>query len=180
MYKRVIDSCCKGIRLWSNCEDFAQCHKGGFFKPSKTENTSFVPATLDRFAKQIETVSPYVERIISFSLTHYYSYTSGNGDFYDALLYYLKTGNIPKEKPVWNKEPEAEGASLRWGKPSAEFGIAYYRVIKNRRFFVRLDRKNGVLPCEITDNSMKTGDEYGVEATDVFGNRTEFAYIKSK
>lgn len=91
MYRAAVDKAGKGVRLWANCENFTQCHKGLLFGPDKTENTAFIPADPARFQKQLQIVSPYVENIITFSYNHYCSpQTVGSREYYDAYADYYK------------------------------------------------------------------------------------------
>ncbi|HBL84738.1 MAG: hypothetical protein A2Y17_01890 [Clostridiales bacterium GWF2_38_85] len=175
MYKRVVENCGKGLRFWSNCENFTQCHTGKFLLPKKTENTVFITSTLDRFITQIETVSPYVEKIISFSLSHYYSAVVGYEDYYNALLHYLKTGNRPTDSPVWVTKgiKDAESKQISWQMPETSHGVAYFRITKNNSFLLRIDRNENKINCELSDSLMQPENYYEITAVDVWGNKSE-------
>ena len=73
MYAAAVEGCGKGVRLWANCENFTSTDAGN------------VPAPLDRFTRQLSTASKYAEKLICFSMNHFYSpYTDEAA--YDAYL----------------------------------------------------------------------------------------------
>ncbi len=61
MYDAAVGSSPAALRLWANCECFTSTDGGN------------VPAPLDRFVRQMETASRYAEKIVCFSLDHFYS-----------------------------------------------------------------------------------------------------------
>ena len=69
MYAAAVASAPVKLRLWANCENFAAGEDGN------------VPAPVERFARQTETAARYAEKIVCFSLDHYYS------PFVDAAAY---------------------------------------------------------------------------------------------
>ena len=72
MYAAAVEGSGKGVRLWANCENFT---------------ADYSSAPIDRFARQLGTAARYTERIICFSMNHYYSpYTDAAA--YEAYLRY--------------------------------------------------------------------------------------------
>ena len=73
MYAAAVRSAAADVKLWANCENFTAAQAGGPFSPPANGLTQNEPAPIDRFVWQMETASHYVEKIVCFSMNHYYS-----------------------------------------------------------------------------------------------------------
>ena len=76
MYRAAVDASDRGVVLWANCENFAPGEGGN------------APADMDRFTRQLAVAARYTDRIVCFSMNHFYSpYIDAVA--YDAYLRYL-------------------------------------------------------------------------------------------
>lgn len=112
----------KGLKLWANLETFDYV------------NNSTV--TLDRIVKQMYMEQPCVDKIISFSYTHYYSPNNIDPGFNKAYYKYVKTGTILRNKLSKPKNLRIEKMGdnefrIIWDKPSNTKNICGYRVYRN-------------------------------------------------
>ncbi|MFA7099804.1 MAG: DUF4434 domain-containing protein [Eubacteriales bacterium] len=83
-----------GLAFWANNEDFTSTAK---------------PAPLDRFVKQMEIASEYVEGFVTFAYSHYYSPDKVNPAIHAAYVNYYNTGEY--EKPASSqRQDEYTGA----------------------------------------------------------------------
>ncbi len=71
-----------GLQLWANAETF-----------DYVNNSS---ASLDRFINQLKLEQPCVDKIVSFSYSHYYSPNNINPGFNKAYSQYVKEGGLKK------------------------------------------------------------------------------------
>ena len=74
MYRAAVDNAPVELKLWANCECFTSAiETSSPFGPPANGLTENTPAPLDRFERQLDIASKYAERVISFSVNHYYS-----------------------------------------------------------------------------------------------------------
>jgi len=110
-----------GLQFWSNAENF--------------EPNFWVAAPLQRFVKQTQIVNPYVDKIISFSYTHYYSPNQKTAKFQKTYLEYLKTGILKENAPqsISNLRVVTHDNQfiLAWDESSAKENVAGYYVYEN-------------------------------------------------
>lgn len=119
--KKAVDSK-KGLKFWANAENFDYVNKSS--------------VTLDRFIKQLEFEQPCVDKIISFSYSHYYSPNNVNSGFNEAYFQYVKTGEliqtkVPKPKNLNVKSIGKDEFKLTWNRPDRHKNICGYRVYRN-------------------------------------------------
>ncbi len=159
-----------GMLYWANIENFV--HK------------DWSSATLQRFIAQMEQVRPYVENIITFSYSHYYSPNNIAGGFHETYLNYLKTGLLECEKPTPPREVRIRKLGgneykISWSPGTDNIGIYGYQVYRNGMiiFTTAQQRKYGGNPggllLEYIDRpSMfrSKGISYSVSALDFAGN----------
>lgn len=184
MYRKVVDEANKGVILWANCENFAQCHSGSFLVPSKTEYTAFITSPLNRFVSQMNIVSPYVDNIIVFSYNHYYSPQKIQDRVYnDTYIDYLRNYELDTQKPTAPTRIDTSYRSngqlaINWNAGTDNIGIAGYRVYKNGNFLVRRDVSSSVADptnyplYSCLDKNFSTSEKtiYEVECFDGAGN----------
>lgn len=178
IYSEAVKTADADIKLWANCENFtlafADTAFDGIFTRPATENTEAVPATLDRFTRQMKTAAKYAENIITFSYNHYYSPELVSPAYMEAYLDYAANGYVlESEAPTaceFGKQAADGGVRLTWSPASDNFGIAYYRIEKNGKFLTRIETCYTVPELAYTDIGGTLGDEYTITAFDVAGN----------
>lgn len=181
IYGEAIKACNADVKLWANVECFTTATPDtltdGITGPAATENTVYVPATLDRLERQMKVASAYAENIITFSFNHYYSLKFASSMFMDTYKDYIDNGFVLEEQA-----PEAvtglakavteNGVTLTWNEAEDNFGVAYYRIEKNGRFLMRVETfAGGELICNDAKGSAK--DVYTVTAFDAAGNASQ-------
>ncbi len=105
------------IQFWANIEQFDQ--------------RFWTTATMDRIAKQIEIVRPYVQGYISFAYSHYYSPKHKSPAFHKAHSTYMKTGKMADfatPRAIENLQIVADSDStfLTWEITSDDSSVGYY------------------------------------------------------
>ncbi len=178
MYYLAMDICDAEIRLWANCENFtsaiAPAFGEGIFNPHSTENVVYVPATLDRFIRQMDIASYYCENIITFSYTHYYSENQVSSAFIETYRDYVAGGFVlESEAPIMGEAVKAatdEGIELSWSEAEDNIGISHYRIEKNGEFLCRAETFDGYHRLSCTDESGTIDDVYTIVAYDAAGN----------
>lgn len=178
LYSEAVKTADADIRLWANCENFtlafADTAIDGILTRPATENTEAVPATLDRFTRQMKTAAKYAENIITFSYNHYYSPELVSPAYIETYLDYVKNGYVLEgEAPVmggFRKSAVDGGVSLDWDAASDNFGIAYYRIEKNGKFLTRIETCYSSPELVYADIGGSVGDEYTITAYDAAGN----------
>lgn len=178
IYAKAVESCDADVKLWANVECFtspvADSLTDGILGPEVTENTVYIPATLDRVARQMDVASAYAENIITFSFNHYYSLKYASSMFMDTYKDYLANGYVleseaPEAVTEFTKTETAEGVELKWNESGDNFGVAYYRIEKNGKFLARAEFFAGG-DAVYTDINGNIGDSYSITAFDAAGN----------
>lgn len=179
MYSVAAKYASADVKLWANCENFtsaiAPSFGEGILNPPSTENTVYVPVTLDRFAKQMDVASKYCENIITFSYSHYYCPEQVSSVYIDTYNDYVKNGyGLEKEAPVMSdsltKTETAEGIELTWEEAEDNIGISHYRILKNGKFLMRAETFDGYHRTSAVDAGGKISDVYTIIAYDGAGN----------
>ncbi|GHT15327.1 hypothetical protein AGMMS4956_15040 [Bacteroidia bacterium] len=155
-----------GLLFWSNVENF--------------EQHSWVSATMDKYAQQIEMERPYVSGMITFAYSHYYSPLACNRMLHDAYVYYYKNGCLPEvavPKPVSNATLTKDGQGnnvLQWTLPEAEPNLLGVRIYKNSNLIRYLQTdKTGVCVTSFTDeNSLLSDLTYQITTYNVIGKES--------
>ena len=177
IYGEAIKYANADVKLWANVECFisatADTLTDGITGPAATENTVYVPATLDRVVRQMEIASAYAENIITFSFNHYYSLKYASPMFMEVYKDYLVNGELEKSAPEavtgLEKKETADGIELTWNEAEDNFGVAYYRIERDGRFLMRVETfAGGELICKDAKGKMKY--TYTVTAFDAAGN----------
>ena len=180
LYSEAVKSSKADVKLWANVECFttpyADTLTDGIFNPEKTENTVYVPATLDRVITQMEIASGYAENIITFSFNHYYGLKFASPAFMETYKDYLVKSVLEKEAPKavtgLTKNAADNGITLTWNEAEDNFGVVYYRIEKNGSFLARVETFAGG-ETVLTDESGSLSDIYTVTAWDAAGNASE-------
>lgn len=178
IYGEAIKSCDKDVKLWANVECFTMPFEDtltdGVFSPEKTENTAYIPATLDRVTMQMDIASAYAENIITFSFNHYYSLKYASPMFMETYKDYLANdfvleGEAPCEVENFTKQAVDGGVKLTWSEAEDNFGVAYYRIEKDGKFLVRVETYAGGDLVYLDEGASSEG-VYTITAYDAAGN----------
>lgn len=123
-----------GLSLWANIETFDR----------DISNSS----TIDRFIEQMKNVQPFVDNIVTFGYSHYYSPNVTAPGFHSSYLYYLKNGQVYKTEP---KDPQEmkitklRNGSVRiaWQAPESVPDICEYIIYRNGTIIKRVQVERG-------------------------------------
>lgn len=186
MYYMAVNESDADLKLWANCENFtlaiADGVGAGWLTRPASENVVSVPATLDRFTRQMEIASHYCENIITFSYTHYYSENQVSSVFMQTYRDYLaKDFTLETQAPVmgeFNKAQGENGVELSWTMAKDNIGISHYRIEKNGKFLCRAETFDGTHRLSYTDESGNIGDTYTIVAYDGAGNQSNTVAAK--
>lgn len=163
--KKAVDTK-EGVLFWANTETF--------------DHTNWNSAFIDRFVKQMQYASPFVDNIMTFAYSHYYSPNNVNDGFHKAYVKYILNDSIPKippEAPKWFvfKEKEKGLYCIKFGnvldKKTAAFKIL---CGKEEIFSYEVQRKYGgrgdLKLKEITHRSNSSNPKYYIVVYDFWGN----------
>jgi len=118
--KKAVDTK-PGLLFWANTENF--------------EHRYWSSAPLNRFLQQMKIVSKYVDNIITFSYSHYYSPNNIDGRLHEMYLDYLKNGSLQEAefKPPEKLTVKRIGLVHRitWEEPDNPTGIFGYELFRN-------------------------------------------------
>ncbi|MBR6567288.1 MAG: DUF4434 domain-containing protein [Clostridia bacterium] len=179
MYSIAAKYASANVKLWANCENFtsaiAPSFGEGILNPPATENTVYVPVTLDRFTKQMNIAAKYCENIITFSYNHYYCPEQVSSVYIDTYKDYLDNGygletEAPLMKGDFTKTETSEGIALAWEEAEDNIGISHYRILRNGEFLCRAETFDGYHRTSAVDAEGKIGDTYTIIAYDGAGN----------
>ena len=100
-----------------------------------------------------------MKRLITFAYSHYYSPYNTLEGFHNAYSYYLKNGELEKEKPSAPGNvtlcSENGVVVLEWDASNDNLGVVGYNVYRNGELLENICAKRG-------DNAVKVpGDRYG-------------------
>ncbi len=168
------------IRFWSNCENF-DYSKGG--EP--------ISCSMDRFSRQMEIVAKYCETTITFAYSHYYSSYNTLEGFHNAYSYYLKNGELEKEKPSapGNVSLRSENGVvvLNWDASNDNLGVVGYNVYRNGELLENICAQRGDNAVKVPEIDTTTTDWdaekidgsviYGIAAFDASGNESEIVTV---
>lgn len=177
--RKAVDSK-SGLKLWANAETFDYV------------NSSTV--TLDKLVKQMEMEQPCVDKIISFSYSHYYSPNNIDPGFNEAYSKYVKKGELPYSRPSVPKNLRVQTINkyefrLTWDKPKNDKNICGYKVYRNGVLIYNpiIQRKYGgkkgefylsVIDRPILKSNVKSYI-YEVKAVDFSGNTSRASKVVS-
>ncbi|MCH3965586.1 MAG: DUF4434 domain-containing protein [Clostridium sp.] len=171
--RKAVDSK-SGLKLWANVETFDYV------------NNSTV--TLDRLLQQMEMEQPCVDKIVSFSYSHYYSPNNIDPGFNQAYSEYVRKGKLPHNKINTPKNLRVQTINkdefkLIWDKPKNDKNICGYKVYRDGILIYNpmVQRKYGGKKKEfylsvIDRPILKTNTKsytYEVKAVDFSGNMSE-------
>lgn len=159
-----------GLRFWSDAETFDQ--------------RFWTSAPIDRFVKQMQLVSPYVGKIITFAYSHYYSPVNGDDLFHHRYLDYVKTGKLPEVKkilpPVNTRMTKLnDKVVLEWDDAESNSPVSGYYVYKNGKLAANIQyRKLKDLKREFTDQQPGSNVLYEVSTYNAVGNESGRIHFK--
>lgn len=138
-----------GLLFWSDTEIF--------------DSEGYNSATLDRFVAQMKSVQPYVDNIVTFAYSHYYSPNITSTGFHEDYLYYIKNGelenNIPEAPSRLRKVKLSNGdISLIWKAPREVSNICGYMVFRDGKLIKRIQVQR--------DTKGNAPDTYFIDSTE--------------
>jgi len=118
-----------GISLWVNVETF--------------NIQDWSSATMDRFVKQLNDLKPYVDGIMTFAYSHYYSPGIIDSGFHETYMEYVRTGKletIPPSAPENLQAAKEDDGTvlLEWSASSDNIGVCGYYVFRNGERIAKL------------------------------------------
>lgn len=145
-----------GVLLWSDTETF----------DSKEWNS----ATLDRFVEQLKGVQPYVDNIVTFAYSHYYSPNVAALGFHKAYLYYVNNGVLENHtplSPIHLKKIKLKNGdiSLSWTAPFNTENICGYAIYRDGILIKRIQ-----VPRKGMENTFKTSFVDNIAGRDLSRN----------
>lgn len=171
--RRAVDTK-PGLLFWGNIENF--------------DHRFWSSAPLKRFLNQMEIVSRHVDKIITFSYSHYYSPNNIDKRLHEMYIEYLRTGSLPAEKPkppakLVIKRAGVSGRRIIWEEADTPEGVFGYELFRNgKKIFATYEqRKYGgkpqVSPGSYLDRSVLKwrpwGTVYEVRTVDFAGNTSK-------
>lgn len=166
MYASAVKSCDKDILLWANCECMTVAQDDTPFMPPETIEKENATVTLDRFVRQMEIASRYVDNIITFSYNHYISPLSVNPVYHYTYLDYLENGKLEAEAPSAVRNVSVKDGELIWEAAEDNIGIAYYLIYDNGEPVARIEG-NTELQYKAT-----AAQKYSIVTVDGAGNKS--------
>ncbi len=160
-----------GLLFWANVETF--------------DHVNWYSATLKRFVYQMKIEKPFVENIITFAYSHYYSPNNIDEGFHNNYLQYIDEGKIKKSEPEFPKVVKVKKINddkflIKWSQRKKHSQIAGYKVYCNGKevYFAMVQRKYGgnvnISLNEFTHNTKLKKPKYEVRACDFWGNLSKY------
>ena len=163
-----------GLLFWANVETF--------------NHINWSSAPLNRFIKQMNIESVYVDNIMTFAYSHYYSPNNINDGFHKTYLSYIEKGFLENDPPtspgnLRAKQLQKNKISLSWEPSSDNVGIYGYEVYCNNVmiFSTNVQRLYGGKKADLLTNFVDTPKlnlkeqklTYEVSAMDFAGNMSK-------
>ncbi|MBE3584498.1 MAG: DUF4434 domain-containing protein [Limnochordaceae bacterium] len=163
-----------GLLFWSDAETFVQA--------------DWSSAPLSRFVRQLREVAPYVDNIISFAYTHYYSPNLVDPGFHRTYVDYVRSGGqLDSEPPspptnvratVLTSSYTPPSVSVEWDAAQDNLGVYSYTVYRDGQpvATTKVARpghpEDAALLLNYVDTNVHPGHayRYEVRATDFAGN----------
>ncbi len=152
-----------GLKFWANVETF--------------DHRFWTNASLSRFTNQMEVVDPYVNKIITFAYTHYYSPYQVNKQFHDAYSIYYNSGKLPKisePKPISQLKINVGNKliKLTWKSPEDKKNLVGYFIYRDGTLIGSI--QNNISDCnvEFVDKNIYKNSVYEVSSYNVIGNES--------
>ncbi len=159
-----------GLKFWSDTETFVSSDWSG--------------APINRFVRQMQAVSPYVDKQITFAYSHYYSPNIVNDGFHKTYTGYVKSGILDKDAPTapkgFSAVPGSDGkAYLKWESSSDNIGVCGYYVYRNGKMVANLqvprksmtdDQQEAPVSMEDVYPDAQKTYSYEIKAYDFAGN----------
>ena len=119
--KKAVDTK-EGLHFWANNEDF------------DLSNSSTAP--LNRFLKQLQISSSYVEAHVTFAYSHYQHPDMGKTGYHNAYKTYYETGKLPENtltapEVSFDMEEDGSAVTLSGSIQNPDKTVAGIRILKN-------------------------------------------------
>ncbi|BEG97771.1 hypothetical protein BSYN_00360 [Bacteroides sedimenti] len=153
-----------GLKFWANVEIFDQ--------------RFWTTASLGRFRKQLDAVNPYVNKIITFAYSHYYSPLQVNKQYHNAYMEYCNTGELPK---LSAPDPVSEStlkinkngrAALKWKSPENKTNLLGYYIYKDGNLLVNIPYNESASIIEYVDKNKFQNNLYEISTYNANGNES--------
>ncbi|HHU27289.1 MAG TPA: DUF4434 domain-containing protein [Bacteroidales bacterium] len=161
-----------GLQFWSDAETFEQKY--------------WASAPLNRFVEQLNLTAPYVEKVITFAYSHYYSPNVVNKKFHEAYLYYVKNGKLP-DTPQPPPVSEVSGKrtsnilNLTWKAPGDISNVVGFYIYKDGEKIGNIQfAKDDKFESKFTDDNALTGKLHTYEVSTYNSIGKESARIKAQ
>lgn len=166
-----------GLRFWANTETF--------------DISDWTSAPLNRFIRQMNDVSTYVDDWVTFAYSHYYSPNVIIPGYHQTYTDYVKSGILEEIPPTAPEGLTGEflkdgRIKIAWEPSSDNMGVCGYYIFKNGRQTakiqaLRADRPDLVKSPEtsviLEENQFWETDVFEVQAFDFAGNVSEKAVL---
>lgn len=156
-----------GLAFWANIENFQQFKVFG--------EDRFVTAPFSRMIKQKEAVESFVERIICFAYSHYYSPLLVREDYHKAYLEYVKSGSSPTPGVPGRVNSAVKevgtGVALTWSIVT-KTDVDGFAIYKNGSLLIKLQVMQDSFPGYFFDYEGKSSDSYQISAYNINGEES--------
>ncbi|MBV4427987.1 DUF4434 domain-containing protein [Clostridium tyrobutyricum] len=160
-----------GLLFWANVETF--------------NHNDWSSAPIKRFIKQMRLENPFVDNIITFAYSHYYSPNNINNGFhraYKTYLYQHKIHNKSPHAPKWSKLIKSNNQTvIQW---ETSQNTAAYKLFCNGRkiYSPSVQRKYGGNKNQslgqFNHKNSPDNSKYEIQSVDFWGNVSKKATIK--
>ncbi len=164
--KKAVDTK-EGLHFWANNEDF------------DLSNSSTAP--LNRFLKQLQISSSYVEAHVTFAYSHYQHPDMGKTGYHNAYKTYYETGKLPENtltapEVSFDLEEDGSAVTLSGSIQNPDKTVAGIRILKNGEELQAIDltREYGKSSISFSftdhDNAGSGSAEYEICGIDYCGS----------
>ncbi len=120
-FRRAVDKK-PGLLLWANTECF--------------DHKTWSSAPVGRFIRQMENEKPYVDNLVTFAYSHYYSPNNINPGYHRTYVDYVRTGKLDCQRPDAPETVEIERLDekcfkISWTPAKDNIGVCGYILYRN-------------------------------------------------
>ena len=156
-----------GLQFWANVELFEQYNL--------PEGTKFATAPITRVVQQMESVKPFVSRIICFAYSHYFSPAQAREDYHKAYLEYVRTGSLPEVGTTGRVNSAVKevgsGVNLKWTM-ATKTNVDGFAIYKNDKLLLKLQIRGTTVPSSYFDSKGKASDKYEISTYNILGDES--------
>ena len=156
-----------GLKFWANVETFEQ-----FNLP---EGNRFVTAPFQRVVDQITALEPFVEGIICFAYSHYFSPVLVREEYHNAWMAYRKDGTLPQPGKTGRVNSATKqvgtGVALSWSI-ATKTDVDGFVIYRNGALLLKLQVREGKFPDYYFDTAGKASDTYDITTYNINGDES--------